>query len=568
MKWLLTIFTLLVTSTVFGQGFTYSYVDPCSKKLKTIYLNSNESVTVNYLGVIGTFSQADFQNGIFSSWIQTAQSQAASQPCDELKTQTQTNQNIFLTQNIISTLTSITAASTMNIASGNMMSNALGNSTSNSSENQSSSPRSRKNSDKNGNQESSSGNQANATPGSAGGQGSGQGGSNTNSQNPNSGAGGENQPQGGNGSNPNTAPQTGGQPSQPPVSGQGGSTGQTGNPPAPSGTNSPGSSSPGSSAPGQPSSGGSNTGSSGSSGGGDNGGQNSGGGQGGNQVGQNGQGSSGNSGSSSGSSSGTQGQSQGQNVREGQTPPKSTSDQGQSGNGGTTNSVANAAEATSSSSSGSGSGGSKVRVGSIVGTGDIVAIRSAEDNSNQFKGTMSVTKSNTNNTKAKGFLLNFTSTVNNSNLTLYTAFSNKAKTNTLILANSSMLDFDANFFNTTTALESKRFGKLTVMAGANFTVGKMAGEGFNNLSGVGGGFYPFKMGKKISGSTLLLAVYSPYTKFYEGKWWESGVLLVPFSSWDYTISKSFKYNVSFSGTYQVKGSVLNYQILTGGKILL
>ncbi len=32
--------------------------------------------------------------------------------------------------------------------------------------------------------------------------------------------------------------------------------------------------------------------------------------------------------------------------------------------------------------------------------------------------------------------------------------------------------------------------------------------------------------------------------------------------------KSFKYNVSFSGTYQLKGSVLNYQILTGAKILL
>ena len=41
-----------------------------------------------------------------------------------------------------------------------------------------------------------------------------------------------------------------------------------------------------------------------------------------------------------------------------------------------------------------------------------------------------------------------------------------------------------------------------------------------------------------------------------------------FTSWDYTISKNFKYNVSFSGTYQVKGSVLNYQVLTGGKILL
>lgn len=560
MKWLLTILTLLVTSTVFGQGFTYSYVDPCSKKLKTIYLNSNESVTVNYLGVIGSFTQSDFQNGVFSSWVQTAQTQAASQPCDELKTQTQTNQNIFLTQNIISTLTSITAASTMNIATGNMMSNALGNSTSNSSETRSSSPRSRKNSERNGNQESSSGNQTNTTPSSTGGPGVGQSGTNTTSPNQNTGTGGENQPQGGVGSNTNPTPQTGGQPSQPSVTTGSSSTGNPGQSPNIPST---GSSSSGSSNPSQPSSGNQSNGSSGSSSGSSSGGDNTGntgGNSGGNGGGQTGQG--------SGSNGSSQGQAQGQNVQEGQTPPKTSTDQGQSGNGGTTNSVANAAEASSSSGSGSGSGGSKVRVGSLIGTGDIVAIRSAEDNSNQFKGTMSVTKSNTNNTRAKGFLLNFTTTVNNSNLTLYTAFSNKAKTNTLIVANSSMLDFDANFFNTTTALESKRFGKLTVMAGANFTVGKMAGEGFNNLSGVGGGFYPFKVGKKISGSTLLLAVYSPYTKFYEGKWWDSGILLVPFSSWDYTISKSFKYNVSFSGTYQMKGSAINYQILTGGKIML
>jgi hypothetical protein len=117
-------------------------------------------------------------------------------------------------------------------------------------------------------------------------------------------------------------------------------------------------------------------------------------------------------------------------------------------------------------------------------------------------------------------------------------------------------------------MDSKRFGKLSMMGGLNFTAGGLAGELFGNLSAVGGGFYPFKVGKKLTGNMLMLGVYSPFTQFYEGKWWDSGVLLVPFSSWDYTISKSFKYNVSFSGTYQVNGSVLNYQILTGGKILL
>ena len=179
-----------------------------------------------------------------------------------------------------------------------------------------------------------------------------------------------------------------------------------------------------------------------------------------------------------------------------------------------------------------------------------------------------MTKSNTNNTFAKGLLLNFTTSINNTNLTLYGARSNRSKTNTLIFANSSMVDFKRNVFNTTTVMDSKRFGKVNLMGGLNFTIGGLAGKPFTNLSAVGGGFVPFTANKKISGNILLLGVYSPFTKFYDGKWWDSGLLIVPFSSWDYTISKSFKYNISISGTYQVKGSILNYQILTGGKILL
>jgi len=252
-----------------------------------------------------------------------------------------------------------------------------------------------------------------------------------------------------------------------------------------------------------------------------------------------------------------------------QTNPNGTGSQNETsggGKGGTTNSVANAAEATSSGSDGK--GGSKPKVGSLIGVGDIVAIRVNEDKSNQFRGTMSVTKSNTNNTRAKGVLLNYTTTVNNSNLTFYGAFSNKKRTNTMIVANSSMIDFERNFFNTTTALDSKTFGKTSIMGGLNFTVGGLGGESFTNISAVGGGFHPFKLNKNLSGNLLVLGVYSPFTQFYEGKWWDSGWLMVPFSSWDYKISKNFKYNVSFSGVYQVQGSILQFQILTGGKILL
>ncbi len=543
MKWIFSILLLLVSSASFGQGFSYSYVDPCSKKTNTVYIPSGQgSVTVSYYGVSNTFTQADFQNGTFSAWMYSV-SAASSQPCEGLKTETQTKTNTIITNNIISTLTSVTAAATMSVTSSistvssQSAGNALGNSVNNSSDNSSGGGNSKENKDGQNNSGSKPNNQESGTSGQSQG-----GGTTTNSSQ------GTTKTEGGSTSGTNQPSEGGNQPSGSPV---GGNTAQ--NQPNMSPNTSKTEPNTGNS--------GSNTGNSGGSGG-SNGGN------------------TGNSGSNTGNSGGSGGSGGGTDTKTNTTDPTTTpTDTKSGGNGGTTNSVANAAEAssggsTSNASEGSGGGGSKggaksnVRVGSLIGTGDIVAIRSAEDNANSFKATMSVTKSNTDNSRAKGALLNFTTAINNSNLTFYGAFTNKAKSNTLICANSTMINFNYDLFNTTTVLESHRWNKLSLMGGLNYTIGSMAETSFSNISAVGGGFYMFKVSKNLSGNMLLLAVYSPFTKFYEGTWWQSGTLLVPFSSWDYSISKNFKYNVSFSGTWEVGKSVLQYQILTGGKIML
>ena len=590
MKWIFSILLLLVSSASFGQGFSYSYVDPCSKKTNTVYIPSGQgSVTVSYYGASSTFTQADFQNGVFSSWMYTV-SAASSQPCQGLKTETQTKTNTIITNNIISTLTSVTAAATMSVTSSistvssQSAGTALGNSVNNSSDNSSGGGSSKENKDGQNNSGSKSNNQESGTSGQPQG-----GGTTTNSSQ------GTNKTEGGSTSGTNQPTEGGNQPSGSPV---GGNTAQnqpntspnTGN----SGSNTGNSSNTtqtGSNT-GNNTQSGTNTGQNGGSG--TQSGTNTGnaGGSGGTNTGNTGSntgnsgsggGNTGNSGSNTnntGGSGGSGGSGGGTDTKTNTTDPTTTpTDTKSGGNGGTTNSVANAAEAssggsTSNASEGSGGGGSKggaksnVRVGSIIGTGDIVAMKSAEDNTNSFKATMSVTKSNTDNSRAKGALLNFTTAINNSNLTFYGAFTNKSKSNTLICANSTMVNFDYDLFNTTTVLESHRFNKLSLMGGINYTIGSIAETSFSNISAVGGGFYSFKASKNISGNMLLLAVYSPFTKFYEGTWWQSGTLLVPFSSWDYSISKKFKYNISFSGTWEVGKSVLQYQILTGGKIML
>ena len=546
---LLILFLSAFTTSVKAQSYIYQYVDPCTKNIKFVSVPlSGANVAVTYYGQVGTFSNADFSNGNFISWLNQTSGSNAGKPCDQATTQAVNSTNLIVTNNIISTLTNITSVSMMaaslssNVA-GTVGGN-LGNTVSNGSSGDGSGNGSgdgkkddKKNNSGNGNGSGSANNNSNGSSSSNGNtQSSGSTGSTNNQGN------GSSNNNGGNttGSSGNTGSGN---------TGSGSGSGQAGGNPA-SGSGGSGSGSGGSTQGGgstsQPPVG--NTGSTGSTGTGGNGNTNGGG---------------------TGSAGGT-----GNTTETGGATQSSSS----SGSGGTTNSVSNAAEATSSggsSSGGSGGGSSKngdknrARTGALIGTGDIVAVRSAEEGEkDQFKFTMSMTKSNTKNTFARGFLGNFTTQINNSNVTFYGAWTLPKSKTTIIAANSSMINPERDFFNTTTLLTSKRFTKLSLMAGLNFTAGAIGETGFQNLSAVGGGFYMFNAGKKITGTILLLGVYSPFTQFYEGNWWSSGLLVVPFSSWDYSITKKFKFNISFSGTYEMNKNMLNYQVLTGGKVML
>jgi hypothetical protein len=268
------------------------------------------------------------------------------------------------------------------------------------------------------------------------------------------------------------------------------------------------------------------------------------------------------------------GTSQGGNTSDTNQPAQGGEQTSQSSIGGSTaNSVSNSidggnSEGGSSSSSSKKQANAKTSSGSLIASGDMVAISSTDgETANQYKIVASITHANTRGTRIKGVLFNFTTGVNNMNVTLYKSWINKSRSLNTIAANSTMMDFEKNIFNTTTGLESYKINKsITAMFGLNFTLGKMGERNFYNLSSVGGGHVSTKVTDRVSTSFLVLAIYSPFTQFYDGKWFGAGVLFVPFNSWDFKITKTFKYNVSFTGVYEMNKSFLNYQILTGGKI--
>ena len=258
----------------------------------------------------------------------------------------------------------------------------------------------------------------------------------------------------------------------------------------------------------------------------------------------------------------------------------SSSESSVEGSSGNSNNLANSlsnsvdggsADGGSSGGGGTSGGGKKSNnaaksVGSLIASGDIVAIANTDQTQN-FRFVGSITHANTRGTRIKGVLFNFTSGVNNLNVTFYKSWINKSKKLNTVGAQSIMMDFDKNFFSTTTVLESYKVNnRLTGMFGVNFTAGKMGERALLNLSAVGGAHSSFKVSDRVSTSVLVLGVYSPFTQFYEGKWWDAGIIVVPFNSWDLKITKTFKFNVSFTGVYEAGKEFLNYQILTGGKL--
>ena len=556
MKKLLTLLFILVGLTSFSQvSYDYTYIEPCSGKAKTLTVPigaQGSNVTVDYYGHVGTFNSVDFNNGNFQTWMNTVSGSNTSQPCGEIATVLTNNINMTITQNVISTVVNVASLTSMmsdvlaTTAGGGMSSN-LANALDNSENVDSDSSGGSSSEDKKEEEKNNSSN-SNGSSNSSNNSVDGSNSSSTNSSSTNSSStnGGSTNSTNGGSTNSTNGGLTN--------STNGGSTNST-NSTSTNSTNSSSTNSTNSSSNNGSNSTGSTTNNS------VNGSLNS--------TGVASQGGGSGNGSTANSISNSEDSSTGSTKDD---EPKNNTSTSSSSSTSTT--ISDAEDSTSGGSSGGGKGNkSEKKTGSMIGTGDIVVMKSAEDPTakNQFKFTSSLTKANTDNTRVKGVLVNFTSVVNNTNATFYKAWVFKKSKLTFIAANSSMINFEKDYFNTTTTILSKRYKgnwkKLTTMAGLNYTVGNYGDAKFMNVSAIGGGFYSYNINKKVSGSVLIIGVYSPFTQFYDGRWWQSSTLIVPYSTWDYKLTKTFKFNVSFSGVYEMNKNMLNYQVLTGGKIM-
>ena len=434
---IVSVLLFLLPLVSYGQ-WSYTFTDPCTLNQQTIQMGSSDEIVLNYFGNVQTFTQPDFTNGTFDSWMSLVTQSNSSNPCQSVTQIITNNTNAIIVQNTITVITNI-----MSVLGGDMLPQALSSSgvpVAEAIDNASKTKKKKKKKKK------------------------------TKSDNPNNSSDNEN------GSEDNSSSEQ--------------SNGESSN-------------------------------------------------------------------ETNGSQSGT-------NESGTSTEGTTTKTEDESKEGGLGMSLANSI----SNAVDGGESDNKNR-GSLIASGDIVVIDN-QDNSNgrQVKVVGSITSANTKKSRVQGALFTYTTVTNDFSLTFYKSWINPNRTFNLVGANTTMTNFNQNHLNTTTVLESFKFGKkkFTGMAGLNFTIGKLGKRELQNLSAVTGVHRNFRVSPKITTSALILGVYSPFTQYYEGQWWDPGVLIVPFSSWDIQITKTFKYNISFTGVWQSGGNALNYQILTGGKI--
>jgi hypothetical protein len=77
------LFLFLISSLYsMGQGFVYSYEDPCTSKTNEIYIdNPNGNTALFYGGQTQTFTPAQLQSGAVQLWINQVNSANPSGPC-------------------------------------------------------------------------------------------------------------------------------------------------------------------------------------------------------------------------------------------------------------------------------------------------------------------------------------------------------------------------------------------------------------------------------------------------------------------------------------------------------
>jgi hypothetical protein len=115
-KILLLVLFILPTS-LFSQSFTYSYLDPCTKGMKTVYADMNSPIVIVYYGQAKTFSYQDLQTGNLEIWMNDLYNKyKTTSPCQGAIITTTTTTTTNTTMNIVGSVMNLTSMDFSSVA--------------------------------------------------------------------------------------------------------------------------------------------------------------------------------------------------------------------------------------------------------------------------------------------------------------------------------------------------------------------------------------------------------------------------------------------------------------------
>lgn len=206
----------------------------------------------------------------------------------------------------------------------------------------------------------------------------------------------------------------------------------------------------------------------------------------------------------------------------------------------------------------------------ILVTGDIVGIQSASSSAQDARATSSFTRVKGDGTSSLSGSLDYTINAKIGNVSFVRSWigTNKAGNKHINVLSDGISLMPGSISNTLLFVRVNSLKNFTALYGGAATYGRMYGEELISTITVGGFMYKGKITKKINGTFIAAAIYSPYSKYYTESFLESKPIVVPFMNLTYQMTKTFGFGLTAGGTYIAGQDILNYQVLMGSKLIL
>jgi len=187
------------------------------------------------------------------------------------------------------------------------------------------------------------------------------------------------------------------------------------------------------------------------------------------------------------------------------------------------------------------------------------------------KGTAGWTSLNWSGTKSHGFMLDYTSANRGPNLTAFYASIKKRRIDLISVTGTTSFYGKGSLYGTIAIGQMWSFPKvknLKAIYMATSSLGNVYGTKFIGTAFIAGGMYDFKIGKRTQIKLTNLFIYAPYISYYNDMVLKSPYVIMPIIGTNIGVTKKFKLNVNFGGTYALGENVLNFTVMMGTRFAL